>query len=273
MLKISLLAFVLMFTAVEALAVMTPDQFKREAQEWTKKAQDFVRLDCEEMESIWMAGCSADIEPSESTEQQNMTETAKSIGAKVSQKAKELDKEYAVLDTWRDDFIKMSGVLPKDLEPVVKTMDEQINRVRKASSGAAKGANHPMVQYAIEYGKQQHKKMEAESRHACEVRDQVFPGSSERPDCVSGSQCIIYEFKPDNSKAKSKGEAQLRNYKNYVEKYYQDLMNKRQTPDARHGDKAMIGKIVAKCLESGKVRFKTKISAYQMCQKKYECQR
>lgn len=271
----TLFILALPFTLVpnSASAAMTPDQFKREAQEWTMKAQEFVRLDCAEMESIWTAGCGSDIEPSESADRLKMIETAKSIGVKVSQKAKDLDKEYGALDVWRDDFLKMSGVLPKDLDPIVKAMDDQKDRVKKASEGAVKGANHPMVQHAIEYGKQQHKKMEGESRHACEVRDESFPGSAERPDCVSGSQCIIYEFKPDNAKAKAKGETQLKGYKSSVEKYYQASMDRRQTPDSKHGGKAMMGKIVAKCLQNGKVVFKTKISAYQMCQMKYQCQR
>ncbi|MFA6093307.1 MAG: hypothetical protein WCU88_10260 [Elusimicrobiota bacterium] len=258
-------------SARPASAAMSPEDFSRKAKEWTNKAKAFTQLDCKAMHDIWEAACGADSEPTETGDRNAMRAQAQKIGQEIKSKADPLAAEYKELDKWRDDWVK-SFPLPKETEPVVKDMDKQWERIVKIqANGSLRGVNHPLVQQAEEYGKQQHKRMEAESRHSCGVKDTAFVGGDERPDCVSGAMCTIFEFKPENSRARGKGQSQLSRYQKQVTSYYQSCIDGRKIPDSKFGGKDMISKIVGKCLKSGKVEFKTSLSTYKMCELKYQC--
>ena len=135
-------------------------------------------------------------------------------------------------------------------------------------NGAYRGADHPLVQHAIEYGKQQHTSMSSSFR--CDVADQQFD-SSDRPDCVVFASCTIYELKPNNSAAKAKGEKQLDDYLKLVTDYYQKLIDSGDSADSDHGGSDAISKLAGCIGDDKKIVFKTEVATYDMCENEYQC--
>jgi hypothetical protein len=70
-------------------------------------------------------------------------------------------------------------------------------------------ANDPEVRAKMEFGKNEHKRIQADSSK-CTVAEVTF-GSS-RVDCirVDGSTCYVVEIKPNNSEAQKLGRKQIR---------------------------------------------------------------
>ena len=83
--------------------------------------------------------------------------------------------------------------------------------------GTSRGANNPVVAYMLRTGQELH----SSRQNGCAVKE--FDTGYGRADCIR-TGCEIIEFKPDNARAKSSGETQLR-------KYRKGLMEK---PDVRH---------------------------------------
>jgi hypothetical protein len=144
-----------------------------------------------------------------------------------------------------------------------------------------KGANHPFVQYAIEYGKQQHKEMCDKYGEQPRVCDKTFPGMDGRPDLVAmdGGHFVVYEFKPDNSAAKDRGWKQVAGYLPAVVSYYQAFFEDGRNggfkgePDSEHG-----GLEILKQLKSSKEAWSSDgkqlqavpmVQTYSMCDKKF----
>jgi hypothetical protein len=113
--------------------------------------------------------------------------------------------------------------------------------------------------------------MESSSSYSCQVKDKPFPGADGRPDCVSASNCTVYEFKPKNDRAERMGREQLNRYVPAVEKYYQDLIDARKLPDSDYGGQDIISKITGRCMSGSSVRFSREVATYEMCRKEYEC--
>ncbi len=100
------------------------------------------------------------------------------------------------------------------------------NNLQSFSIGAImRGSNHPFVQYSIEYGKQQHRYMCGNYGGNIKFCDQAFPNFRGRPDLVTieGGMLVVYEFKPDNSRAISEGQRQLENYMPEIAAYYEQF--------------------------------------------------
>jgi hypothetical protein len=120
---------------------------------------------------------------------------------------------------------KVSGWMDK--------VKKEKNIIEQLDNGVVlKGANHPFVQYATEYGKKQHEDL-CGHYSSPKVCDKDF-GSGIRPDLVyidPSNGLYVLEFKPDNSEAKSKGEHQLDNYVPMIKSFYEKCF-----PSGRTGE-------------------------------------
>jgi len=137
------------------------------------------------------------------------------------------------------------------------------------------------VQYAIEYGKQQHKDMCDEYGGDPKVCDKNFPGFNGRPDLVTveGGHLVVYEFKPDNSKAKDKGERQVQGYLPGVVEYYQAFFEDGRNagtqgePDDDHGGKKFLQELKASkdtwSSDGSHLEAIPEVKTYNMCEKKF----
>ena len=157
-------------------------------------------------------------------------EYAAVIARELQYKEKELIENY--LGVARDLEDRAEDMISaKESEARAGTVPEGVRReesnLQKLYDGAAlKGSNHPFVRYAIEYGKKQHESMCDQYKDVGRVCDQEFSGANGRPDLVTVTNglLMIYEFKPNNSKARDKGWDQVKRYRAPVVAYYQQYL-------------------------------------------------
>lgn len=248
------------------------EELRQEVNGWISDAKATYRLDCQSMEELWDAYCGADWEPTEEPDK----EAARAVADKIQSRMRERIDD--ALLRRHDDLRRRAEDLKKDdtqaaAERILADIQTEYDRLTKLKdSGAWRGSNHPLVQYAIEYGKQEHIRMAASSSYACQVVDKAIPGSSMRPDCISATNCMIYEFKPDNRRAKDRGETQLDGYHPAVTAYYQKLIDQEKTSaDPDLGGEEIMTKLRGQCMSGSSVTFKRKVEPYYMCEKKYQC--
>ena len=248
------------------------DLFRRDVLAWNSDADGLFQLDCSELEQLWLALCGSDEERNEAPDRDEARATARDIGNRMKGRVDPMLVRYADLKK-RGDALIDAEETKAVATALVASMDEKFAKfTRLQSGGALRGADHPMSQYAMEYGKQMHD--DYASRFKCAVYDQPYGSSSDgRPDCVMpDGKCMILEFKPDTRKALIKGADQLRRYLDSVTGYYQ------QRIDAKAGDDsspqgALTSKIERQCMSGSRVVLTTKLEPYPLCEKKFECTR
>lgn len=81
----------------------------------------------------------------------------------------------------------------------------------------------------------------------------------------------MFEFKPNNDRAKRKGAEQLGRYVTAVEDYYESLIEKRQLPGSDYGGQEIITKLTARCMSGSSVELDGRVETYDMCRKEFEC--
>lgn len=248
-------------------------KFVRATDEWLELAKRVTRYDCEQMKRIHEAVCMrADPEPSEF---HGRSDAQSAVGA--AQRVVQSNVQNA-LGKYEQLKRLGSALRSKGKRSVVDKQYSRtapyIRRIREINrNGAVRGWNHPLVQFAVNYGKQQHKRMENESRYQCDAKDQYFGGK--RPDCVSARLCKIFEFKPRNSTAISKGKNQLTTYKPLVERYYAEHIVKHTTPPSNYGGRTAVIKMLknTSCWNrsSKRLSFKKEVATYPPCKFDYRC--
>lgn len=246
------------------------DELRRDAESWIEEARDVYRLDCESMQQLWDVFCGADWEPNEAPDRDSAYAKASELKDRQVQKIEALLEQYGKLKSRAED-LKQDKTRDK-AEQVLGEMKKEYDRIGKLKDkGAWRGSSHPLVQSAIEHGKDRHRSMESASSFGCLVKDKPFPGADGRPDCVSADKCTVYEFKPKNDRAERMGRAQLDRYVPAVERYFQELINTRKLPDSDYGGREILFKIAARCMNGASVRFSKEVATYDMCRKEYEC--
>jgi C4-type Zn-finger protein len=246
------------------------DVFKRDAETWSQEAQSLFRLDCASMEQIWEAFCGADEEKNESPDRDTARARAKEIASPMISKVDGALRQYEDLKKRGSDLAAEEETRARAEQVLAKMKEIGDKFARIKERGSLKGADHPISQFSIEYGKQQHDSMA--SSFSCDVYDKPFDGADGRPDCVKASKCMVYEFKPKNDKAVSKGKAQLDRYVGAVAKYYQERIRRGEAADSDRGGSAIIDVIKKNCMDGDDVEFDGKVETYNMCEKKYECE-
>ena len=248
------------------------DLFRKDVLVWNSDADSLFQMDCTELEQIWLALCGSDEERNEAPDRDEARATARDIGNRMKGHVDPMLVRYADLKK-RGDALIDAEETKAVATALVASMDEKFAKfARIQSGGALRGSDHPMSQYAAEYGKQMHD--DYGKRFKCAVYDQPYGSSSDgRPDCVMpDGECMILEFKPDTRKAKSDGARQVARYQGTVTAYYQ------QRIDAKAGDDSseqggITTAVEKKCMSGPRVVFATKVEPYPLCEKKFECTR
>jgi hypothetical protein len=273
---------VLLPTAVLAGDAIGDLQSRADA--WISKSKEVYRLDCDDMKQIWVAYCCE----YEVTKERDREE-ARSVADKMKDDAQSTIKHQ--LDDYgslKSDAERLkAGDTESQATKILEAIKVEADLLGKLDKGAWLGANNPLIQFAIEYGKQKHEDMGRSSDFYCDVVDKEIPGGDGRPDCVSARKCMVYEFKPDNDRAKTKGEQQLFSSPNYVatvNQYYSALITKNEKPDSDRGGEDIIKRIHEnkECYEGDwpdggdpkgeiKTKFRGEVKTYRPCENPYQC--
>ncbi|MGB5053463.1 MAG: hypothetical protein WBO24_03595 [Nitrospirales bacterium] len=244
-------------------------------------AQSQYRLDNVNMNLIWEAYCGR-FDPKMKEDK----EYAALIGQQLQSEEKDILKRLleADLPPLVDAATKLlQDPDTKDRSQVVleKLKKEESNLLKLNDGVVLKGSNHPFVQYAIEYGKKQHLEMCDDYGESPRVCDKDFPGADGRPDlvAVTGGHLVVYEFKPDNSKAKDLGWKQVERYlvavANYYQNFFEDGRNGglKNEPDSNHGGKEILMRLKESkdaWRDDGKyLQAIPEVKTYSMCEKRF----
>lgn len=244
-------------------------------------AQSLYRLDEDDLNLIWEAYCGR-FDPKIKEDR----EFAADIGKQLQ------DKEKGILDQLLagdlPPLIQAANQLLQDAEAKDKAEDiledlrKEESKLQKLYDGVVlKGSNHPFVQYAIEYGKDQHRDMCDRYGESPKVCDKDFPGADGRPDLVTVERghLVVYEFKPDNSRAKDLGWNQVKRYLAPVVDYYQKFFpdgregELKGEPDSDHGGKDFLERLRqskdAWSSDGKYLQAIPEVQTYRMCDKRF----
>lgn len=260
--------------AVEKLkggATSEIEQYKKDVDAFIQDARALFLLDCTELENLWLALCGADEEPNESPDRDAARAEARAIGAQMRTRIDPILQRHDALKK-RGEALVQEDETKARATTILASMDEILAKLRRIENGGAlKGNDHPMSQYAAEYGKQMHDNYAG--KYKCDVYDQPYEGAGGRPDCVvANNGCWVYEFKPDTKKAKEIGEGQLDRYVPAVTKYYQERISRNAGSDSTKQGQ-ITDDVKGKCMASDKVFFKREVVTYPLCEKRFECVR
>ena len=132
------------------------DRYKAAVDTWNTDAAALFQLDCTQLEAMWLALCGADEEPNEWPDRDEARATARQIGDQMRPRVDAILVRYDALKTMGDELMKDAGTRDRAEQLVRSMSDARAKFTRIQNGGALKGADHPMSQYAIEYGKQMH---------------------------------------------------------------------------------------------------------------------
>ena len=262
-------------------AASSGDSLDREVVAWVEAARATYILDCKKMETLWQAYCGTDFEPGDDSADDQAEQTAAYLQGEMQQamgpllaKLEELLPKVTALTKKRETRARGEALL----ESIKK---EQARLSRLQNRGTWRGNNHPLTQFAKQYGLDRHKAEWSSNRCQVPTSDTAqpeFPGGSyTKPDCIiaDGSKCVIYEFKPESEKGQAEGAKQIRDYERYVPKYYNDLLRSGGTPDDAHGGSKFMEALKASCYDKGSNTFvfaDVAVKPYRVCEKQYVCE-
>ena len=132
------------------------------------------------MKQIWMAYC-GEYDVTQERDREAAREVAEKRRDSVRGGIEPLLAEYGSLMKQAEQLKTgdTQSQAVKILESI-KTEAERLERLKE--KGAWRGANNPLVQYAMEYGKQRHQDMGRSSDFKCDVLDRGFSGAEGRPE-------------------------------------------------------------------------------------------
>lgn len=251
------------------------------ADKFHSEAQSLYRLNNEDLNQIWEAYCGR-FDPSIKEDK----EFAADIGRQLQNK--EIGILEQLLEGELPDLIQEANKLSESSETkdkaqsILERLKKEEDNLEKLNDGVVlKGSNHPFVQYAIEYGKKQHEYMCGQNGDSPKVCDKEYPGADGRPDLVTfeNGHLVIYEFKPDNSKAKDLGWDQVERYLapvvNYYQNFFEDGRNAgfKGEPDSNRGGKDMLEKLKqskdAWSSDGKYLQAIPEVKTYSMCEKRF----
>lgn len=252
---------------------------ERRVDRFRSDAQSLYRLNEEDMTRIWEAYCGR-FDPKIREDR----DFAADIGKQLQYREKGILDQLLAGDY--PTLISLVRTLSVNSETrdrgaqFEKTLLAEEGKLKQLTDGVVlKGSNHPFVQYAIEYGKRQHVDMCRNNGDSPKVCDKEFPGADGRPDLVTfeGGQLVIYEFKPDSSKAKDLGWDQVRRYIAPVVSFYQKYLPHGQQseitdyPNSDYGGKEMLQRLKASsnAWDGKYLKAVPIVKTYSMCDKKF----
>ena len=256
-------------------------ELEDKADDFHSEAQALYRLDNDNMIQIWEAYCGI-FDPKIKEDR----EFAADIAQQLQYKEKGVIEQLLAGEL--PDLVEMANELLQDAESkdkaedILEELEKEEEKLQDLYDGVVlKGSNHPFVQYAIEYGKKQHEEMCDDFGERPKVCDKDFSGADGRPDLVTveGGRLIVYEFKPDNSKAKDLGWNQVKRYLapvvSYYQKFFEDGRNGgfKDEPDSEHGGKEILEKLKeskdAWSSDGKYLQAIPEVKTYSMCDKRF----
>ena len=143
---------------------------------------------------------------------------------------------------------------------VAKAITGRMTGLQNLMNDELNGSNDPQVRARIEFGKAEHKRIQADSSK-CETSEISIPTKGMRIDCVrvSSGVCHIFEIKPNNPDGEMRGRSQLEKYERAVREFFESHKNK---VDDAFSDKLQIFK---RCIASGEIRLATDLRVYDFC--------
>jgi|GEM_PF-2822402 len=259
---------------------------RQKAERFHSDADSLYRLDDADLQQIWEAYCGV-LDPKIKEDRDFAADIARQLQ----------DKEKGIIDqllghdlpSLLEDAKKIqdnSDTDPKDKDEakdIEGSLRKEEKKLHDLYNGVPlKGSNHPFVQYAIEYGKTQHQEMCGKFGEQPRVCDKNFPGMDGRPDLVAveSGHLVVYEFKPDNSKAKDRGWKQVAGYLpgvvSYYEQFFEDGRNGgfKGEPDSDHGGIEMLKKLKASkdtwSSDGNQLQAQPVVETYKMCEKRFD---
>jgi len=238
--------------------------------DWEERAADYFKTDCEAMKKLADAYCGIDSgDPDGKSEVDRLKSAVSSMIKDVRNENLDLMKEMAKINVALKALSK-EEILRGPAKAIYKETEDEIKKLKGLiKSGAMVGFRHPVVQYYLKFGKEMHAKMERS--YSCNVRDVAYPGARDRPDCVSAKKCSVFEFKPNNSAAISKGKGQLGQQKPSVEKYYNAVLGGDKISSKFGGQAIMDEFQKSGCIKNNKLKLGAFVKTYNRCENKYQC--
>jgi len=256
------------------------NDLESQASRFHNEAQALYRLDDEDLNRVWEAYC-GEMDPYSAEDK----EFAANIGSQLQNREKGIVEQLLGKDVpeLKNSAKKlMQGADRSKAQEIFDSVEKEETNLNRLLDGVVlKGSNHPFVQYAIEYGKKQHADMCEEYGGDPKVCDKNFPGLKGRPDLVTveSGHLVIYEFKPDNSKAKDKGERQVAGYLPGVVAYYQAFFEDGRNagfkgePDSDHGNIKFLKQLKASrdawSSDGSELQAIPEVKTYNMCEKRF----
>jgi hypothetical protein len=264
------------------------EDLEDEVEEFQAAAREIYRFDEETIQAIWEAYCSQlDTDFGDDPDSENLK---KDFAKKV---ATEMGLNYQHQNDQLEELMAEDDLLIIALEPfqnnpetedrAAELLELVITEGGKlqdlAENISLRGADHPFVQPAINYGIQKHKDLCSlgESPKIC---DKTWPTlGNRRPDLVyvDNSGLWVLEFKPNNDRAVSEGEEQVADYVHGVEAYFQNFFPEgreggyQSIPDSDHGGEEMVKKLLATdeawTSDDEAIEAVGKVVTYERCEK------
>jgi hypothetical protein len=188
-------------------------------------------VDAKGLEEIWNAYC-GHLDP-------KMVDD-KEYAARIGQTAQEKEQEIieaaqGMAENAIQDAVQLQQDPDTDIaqeaSEILKVAQKYERNIERFQNGiVARGVNHPFTQWAVDYGKRMHEKLEDECGEDPKAKDQPFPGLRGRPDLVTIERGVltVYEFKPMGEE--DLGRDQVAGYLEGVATYYQSFFE-----DGLHG--------------------------------------
>jgi hypothetical protein len=197
---------------------------------FSSDANELFRLDADAHHRIWEAYC-GEFDVYLDADRELAADFARQLQTREEEQVKQVLNSIPNIKNLAERL--QSGPDSSKVRELVEGVNKKEGQLNDLRNGVVlKGSNHPFVQYAIEYGKQKHESMCGSHGGTPKVCDQTFPSFKGRPDLVTveGGHLVIYEFKPNNDRAKSNGQKQVEEYLPEVVAYYQTFF-----PEGRNG--------------------------------------
>jgi hypothetical protein len=181
----------------------------------------------------------------------------------ADQVASVLDRELDDLDARSIEILKLVQDVVADSKWKSKgnELREELNKRMSYAAdlllGTRQGFANPRLRTRIEVGKNEHKRIQADSSK-CTVSEVTL--ESYRFDCVlvESKECQLVEIKPDNEKARRRGEQQL-------EKYVKAVQQRFDGKGVDGFDDSEKLKVFKRCVHDGKLKLEAQLRVYNFC--------
>lgn len=252
------------------------------AKDFISHAQSLYRLDDDSRNAIWETYCGV-YDPSYPESKQYATLIGQELQGKEQGQFQQLyDGELPPLKEAAKELLKDEKTKDR-AEKILDDLTKEEKKLFKLIDGSVlRGSNHPFTQFALEYGKKQHEDMcDRYKENSIRVCDKAFPGADGRADLVTvrDGHLVVFEFKPDNSKANNLGWDQVKRYLAPVVNYYQAFFEDGRNGGFKDAPSDYGGRKILELLKESKDAWSSdgkylqaipQVETYRICDKKFD---